>query len=46
MERYKLSQSYVNDLLYLISIAVKDYEVTNLLYMGSVEDQVAYAEYF
>lgn len=46
MRRYNLSLDYVNALLYLISIAVKDYEVTNLLYRrGFVEDQVAYAEH-
>lgn len=34
------------DVLYLISIAVKDYEVTRLLYSrGYVEDQVAYSRY-
>jgi len=32
--------------LYLVSIAVKDYEVTRLLYQrGYVEDQVAYVKY-
>jgi len=44
-ERFDLSAQYLNDLLYLISIAVKDFEVTSLLLSrGCVEDQVAYAE--
>lgn len=44
--RYHLPPNYVADLLYLISIAVKDYEVTRLLYgRGYVEDQVAYAKF-
>lgn len=35
------------DLLYLISVAVKDYEVTRLLYeRGYVKDQVSYNKYF
>jgi hypothetical protein len=34
------------NLLYLVSMAVKDYEVTRLLYQrGYVEDQVAYAKH-
>ncbi len=38
---------YLKDILYLISIAVKDYEVTRLLYeKGYVEDQVAYCKFF
>lgn len=37
---------YSGNLLYLFSIAVKDYEVTRLLYeRGYVEDQVAYARF-
>ncbi len=36
----------MTNLLYLISIAVKDYEVTRLLHeRGYVEDQVAYAKH-
>ncbi|MEM2211013.1 MAG: hypothetical protein QXK35_04315 [Nitrososphaerales archaeon] len=42
-ERYNLSQEYVVNLLYLISIAVKDYQVTKLLInKGFKEDQRAY----
>jgi len=45
-ERFNLSFEYVANLLYLISIAVKDYEVTHLLHQrGYVEDQVAYAKH-
>ncbi len=45
-DRFKLSFEYVTNLLYLISIAVKDYEVTRLLHeQGYVEDQVAYAKH-
>jgi len=44
-ERFHLPVQYLNDLLYLISIAVKDFEVTRLLHSGGyIEDQVAYAE--
>jgi len=44
-ERFDLPIQYLNDLLYLISIAVKDFEVTRLLHTGGyIEDQVAYAE--
>jgi len=44
-ERFDLPSQYLNDLLYLISIAVKDFEVTHLLLSGGyIEDQVAYAE--
>jgi len=44
-ERLDLSAQYLSDLLYLISIAVKDFEVTRLLHgRGYVEDQVAYVE--
>jgi len=44
--RFNLSFEYVANLLYLISIAVKDYEVTRLLHRrGYVEDQVAYAKH-
>jgi hypothetical protein len=45
-DRFNLSFEYMTNLLYLISIAVKDYEVTRLLHQrGYVEDQVAYAKY-
>jgi hypothetical protein len=41
-----VSRQVIRDLVYLASIAVKDYEVTRLLYeKGYVEDQVAYNEY-
>jgi len=41
-----VSRQIIRDLLYLVSIAVKDYEVTRLLYEnGFVEDQVAYSKY-
>jgi len=44
-ETFDLSTQYLNDLLYLISIAVKDFEVTRLLHSrGYIEDQVAYSE--
>jgi len=44
-ERFDLPSQYLSDLLYLISIAVKDFEVTSLLHSrGYIEDQVAYAE--
>jgi len=44
--RFGLSLEYATNLLYLISIAVKDYEVTRLLCeRGYVEDQVAYAKH-
>jgi hypothetical protein len=42
-----ISRQVMTDLAYLTSLAVKDYEVTRLLYEnGYVEDQVAYNEYF
>ncbi|MEM3640776.1 MAG: hypothetical protein QXH37_02480 [Candidatus Bathyarchaeia archaeon] len=45
-DRFNLSSEYVKNMLYLVSIAVKDYEVTRLLYQrGYVEDQVAYAKF-
>ena len=45
-DRFNLSFEYVANLLYLISIAVKDYEVTRLLHQrGYVEDQVAYVKH-
>jgi hypothetical protein len=44
--KFNLSSEYMTNLLYLVSIAVKDYEVTRLLYQrGYVEDQVAYAKF-
>jgi hypothetical protein len=44
-EGFKLSRRYVTDMLYLISIAVKDYEVSRLLHeRGYVEDQIAFAK--
>jgi len=44
--QFNLSIEYLASLLYLISIAVKDYEVSRLLYKrGYVEDQVAYAKH-
>jgi len=43
--RFDLPIQYMNDLLYLVSIAVKDFEVTRLLHSrGYIEDQAAYAE--
>jgi len=45
-ERFNLPFEYITNLLYLISIAVKDYEVTRLLHQRDyVEDQVAYAKH-
>ena len=45
-DRFNLSFEYGANMLYLISIAVKDYEVSRLLYgRGYVEDQVAYAKH-
>jgi hypothetical protein len=41
-----VSRQVIRDLVYLASVAVKDYEVTRLLYeKGYVKDQVAYNEY-
>jgi len=41
-----ISRQIGRDLLYLVSVAVKDYEVTRLLYEnGYVEDQIAYSKY-
>jgi hypothetical protein len=46
VNRFNLSWEYATNVLYLISIAVKDYEVSRLFYeRGYVEDQVAYAKY-
>ncbi len=45
-ERLNLSLEYATNLLYLISIAVKDYEVSRLLHdRDYVEDQVAYLKH-
>jgi hypothetical protein len=45
-KRLALSKEYSFTLLYLISIAVKDFEVTRLLSdKGYVDDQVAYSNY-
>ncbi len=44
--RFNLSFDYTTNLLYLISLAVKDYEVTRLLHkQGYVEDQIAYVKH-
>ncbi|MEM3442160.1 MAG: hypothetical protein QXV09_07760 [Candidatus Bathyarchaeia archaeon] len=44
--RFNFTSEYSRNLLYLVSIAVKDYEVTRLLYQhGYVEDQAAYAKF-
>lgn len=46
VNRFNISREYATSLLYLISIAVKDYEVSRLLYeRGYVEDQMAYAKH-
>jgi len=46
VDRFNLSFEYMANLLYLISIAVKDYEVTRLLHeQGYVKDQIAYAKH-
>ena len=46
-EVYNLPAKTVNDIFYLLSIAVKDYEVVRLLYGGGyVEDQVAYCKHY
>ncbi|MCX8175719.1 MAG: hypothetical protein N3E48_00615 [Candidatus Bathyarchaeota archaeon] len=44
---FNLPEKIVNDIFYLISIAVKDYEVTKLLYEkgGYAEDQVEYCKH-
>jgi len=45
-DQFNFPFEYLTNLLYLVSIAVKDYEVTRLLYQrGYVEDQVAYVKY-
>lgn len=44
--RFDIPREYATNLLYLISIAVKDYEVSRLLCRhGYVEDQMAYAKH-
>ncbi|MCS7113861.1 MAG: hypothetical protein RMJ15_02795 [Nitrososphaerota archaeon] len=45
-KRFSLPAEYSRNILYLVSIAVKDYEVTRLLYQrGYVEDQEAFAKF-
>jgi hypothetical protein len=45
-KRFELSQKYVTNMLYLISIAVKDYEVSHKLHKhGYLEDQIALAKH-
>lgn len=45
MQIYRLKRDFIVNLTYLTSIAVKDYEVTKLLYEhGYVQDQVEYVE--
>ncbi len=45
-KRFRLSRRYVTNMLYLISIAVKDYEVSRLLHKHSyVKDQIAFAKH-
>ena len=45
-DQFNLPFEYITNMLYLISIAVKDYEVSRLLYgRGYVEDQAAYAKH-
>lgn len=45
-DQFHLPFEYLTNLLYLVSIAVKDYEVTRFLYQrGYVKDQVAYVKY-
>lgn len=45
-KRFSLTRDYLFPLLYLISIAVKDFEVSRLLVeKGYVEDQVAYSRH-
>ena len=46
VDRFGLPLEYATNLLYLISVAVKDYEVTRLLYKrGYVAGQIAYARH-
>lgn len=45
-DQFNLSSEYAKNILYLASVAVKDYEVTRLLYnRGYVEDQVEYVKF-
>jgi len=45
-QRFNLPREYVTNMLYLISMAVKDYEVSRLLTeRGYVADQLAYAKH-
>lgn len=44
--KFNLSKQYCVNLIYLISIAVKDFEATKLLLKaGYIEDQIAYLQY-
>ena len=46
VNRFEVSREYATNLLYLISISVKDFEVSRLLYQrGYIEDQIAYAKH-
>jgi len=46
VNRFGLSTDYAMNLFYLVSIAVKDYEVTRLLHQrGYIEDQMAYVKH-
>jgi hypothetical protein len=46
VSRFNVSREYATNLLYLVSIAVKDYEVSRLLCRrGYVEDQLAYTKH-
>jgi hypothetical protein len=46
VHRLNVSREYATNLFYLISISVKDFEVSRLLYKrGYIEDQVAYAKH-
>ncbi|MEM2394482.1 MAG: hypothetical protein QXG11_06650 [Candidatus Bathyarchaeia archaeon] len=45
-KRFSLPTEYSRNILYLVSVAVKDYEVTRLLYQrGYLEDQEAFAKF-
>lgn len=47
INNFKMPKEYAINLLYLISIAVKDYEVSRLLHeRGYIKDQIAYTKYF
>lgn len=46
MRQYQLSLNYTNELLYAISMAAKEYEVTNFLYRKDlVNEQTAYVKH-